>query len=330
MSEGRASALEAASSRAATHSPRKVTIAFAAVYLFWGSTFLAIRYGVQTIPPLLMTGTRHLIAGVVLYAIARLRGAPKPQPKHWLAAASVGALLLLCGNGALSWSEQVLPSSVAALLVATVSLWMIIVEWLRPGGHRPTLRIATGLAFGFLGVVILVSPRTPFFQPSQQAVNPVAAVTLVLGSLMWAIGSILSRHLELPSSPLLATAMIALTGGTLLWMVGLIGGEGADLHLHRVTLRSALALAYLAVFGSIIGLTAYTYILHNAPPSRVSTYAFVNPVVAVFLGWAVAGERITPRMLAAAAVIIASVILVITAPHNAAPEELGAQPVAPD
>jgi len=195
-----------------------------------------------------MTGTRHLIAGVVLYAIARLRGAPKPQPKHWLAAASVGALLLLSAMARFPGAKQVLPSSVAALLVATVSLWMIIVEWLRPGGHRPTLRIATGLAFGFLGVVILVSPRTPFFSTESAAVNPVAAVTLVLGSLMWAIGSILSRHLELPSSPLLATAMIALTGGTLLWMVGLIGGEGADLHLHRVTLRSALALAYLSGF----------------------------------------------------------------------------------
>ncbi len=204
---------------------RKLAIAFGAVYLLWGSTFLAIRYAVHTIPPLLMTGTRHLIAGSVLYTIARLRGAPKPQLKHWGSAACVGALLLLCGNGAVSATERVLPSSVAALLVATVSLWMIIVEWLRPGGHAPTLRVACCLAFGFFGVAILVSPRMPFLHSSHGTVNPVAAVTLVIGSLMWASGSILSRHIELPRSPLLGAAMFALTGGALLWIVGLAAGE---------------------------------------------------------------------------------------------------------
>ncbi|HXN64837.1 MAG TPA: EamA family transporter [Candidatus Acidoferrales bacterium] len=313
---------------AESHTSRKLAIAFGAVYLFWGSTFLAIRYGVQTIPPLLMTGTRHLIAGPVLYAVARLRGAPKPQPKHWLSATCVGALLLLCGNGAVSATERVLPSGVAALLVATVSLWMIIVEWLRPGGHAPTFHVACCLALGFFGVVILVSPRMPFMHAGQATVNPVAAVTLVIGSLMWASGSILSRHIELPRSPLLGTAMFALTGGTLLWVVGLATGEGSDLDLHRITTRSYLAVAYLAVFGSIIGLSAYTYMLKNASASRVSTYAFVNPVIAVLLGWLVAGEKITSRMLVAAAIILVSVVLVIIAPH-AAPEELGSR-VAPD
>ena len=310
-------------------STRKLLLAFAAVYIFWGSTYLAIRYGVETIPPLLMSGTRHFFAGVFLYTLARFRGGKKPTLRQWRSAAFVGALLLLCSNGTLAITERILPSSIAALLVATVSLWMVILEWVRPGGVRPTARIAACLAFGFLGVVFLVSPRVPFLQASQDHVNPWAALALIAASLVWAIGSVSSRHVDLPRSALLSAAMYALTGGAMLWIVGFLTREGSQVHLGEISLRSWLAMAYLAIFGSIIGLTAYAYLLKHASPSRVATYAYVNPLVAVFLGWAVAGEPVTARMLIAGAVIIFSVMLVITAPHSPESEDL-AQPSIPD
>lgn len=310
-------------------SAQKLLVAFLAVYVFWGSTYLAIRYGVETIPPLLMSGTRHFIAGVFLYILARFRGGKKPTLRQWRSAAFVGALLLLCSNGTLAITERILPSSIAALLVATVSLWMVIIEWLRPGGVRPTGRIAACLAFGFLGVVFLVSPRVPFLHSSQEHVNTGAALALIVASLVWAIGSVSSRHVDLPGSALLSAAMYALTGGAMLWFAGLLSHEGSQLHLLEVSARSWFAMAYLAIFGSIVGLTAYAYLLKHAPPARVATYAYVNPLVAVFLGWAVAGEPVTARMLIAGAVIIFSVMLVITAPHSPESEDL-AQPSIPD
>jgi drug/metabolite transporter (DMT)-like permease len=238
----------------------------------------------------------------------------------------VGGLLLLGGNGILAYCERVLPSGVAALLVATVSLWMAIIEWLRPGGIRPTVRVAAGLALGFLGVALLVSPRNPFGHAAGDVIRIGPAIALIFGSMLWASGSMLSRHVSLPRSALLAAAMYALTGGTLLWIVGLGLGEGSALDIHTITLRSWLSILYLAIFGSFLGLSAYAFLLHNVAPSRVATYAYVNPIVAVFLGWAVAGEQITVKMMVAAAVIIMSVVLVITAPRAPVAREVGSQP----
>lgn len=310
----------------AHHSTRTIVVAFATVYFFWGCTFLAIRYGVQTIPPLIMQGSRHLIAGVALYAIARFRGADAPQPRHWLGATLVGGLMLLGGNGILAYSERVLPSSVAALIVGSVSLWMAIIEWLRPGGMRPTARVTVGLVFGFLGVALLVSPSNPFGRAGAEPVRIIPALALVLGSLFWAVGSILSRHVSLPKSALLSAAMYALCGGTLLWIVGIGIGEGAALDIHAITTRSWLSIGYLAIFGSFLGLSAYAFLLHNVPPSRVATYAYVNPIVAVIIGWAFAGETITLQMTIAAIVIIISVILVISAPRAAVAEDIAREP----
>jgi drug/metabolite transporter (DMT)-like permease len=316
-----------AAPRAHVHHPtRTIVLAFATVYFFWGATFLAIRYGVQSIPPLLMQGTRHLVAGVALFSIARARGAEAPTRRQWLGAAMVGGLLLLGGNGILAYAERVLPSGVSALLVATVSLWIAIIEWLRPGGTRPTYRVAAGLALGFLGVAVLVSPGTLFGHSSGEPIRIIPALALILGAMLWATGSMLSRHVSLPRSALLAAAMYALTGGTLLWIVGLGLGEGATLDIHAITLRSWLSILYLAIFGSFLGLSAYAFLLHNVAPSRVATYAYVNPIVAVLLGWAVAGERITPQILIAAAVIIVSVVLVITAPKAPVAADVGSQP----
>ncbi len=288
----------------------KLMTAFAAVYVLWGSTFLAIRFAVATLPPFLMAGTRHLVAGAVLYPLARLRSGERPTKANWSAAAVMGALLLFGGNGGVCWAEQIVPSGVAALLVASVSLWMVMIDWLRPGGVRPTGRVIAGLILGFSGLAFLVGPSR---LAGSGRVDPIGATVLLLASLSWATGSVFSRRLHLPRAPLLGTAMQSLAGGALLIFVGLLSGQGARLDWSGVSLRSVLALGYLIVFGSMLGFSAYTWLLGAAPPSRVSTYAYINPVVAVILGWAFAGERITPRMLAATAVIIAGVVLVITA-----------------
>jgi drug/metabolite transporter (DMT)-like permease len=310
-------------------SGRKTAFAYAMVYMFWGSTFLAVRYAVETTPPLLLVAMRQILAGLVLYPLARLHSNEKTTPRQWLDGAIIGALLIAGGNASISWAEaRRTPSNVAAVLVATVPLWMAILDWLRPKGPRPTLRIAMGLAIGLAGVGLLVSPRDPFLHTAGNAVNPICALVLFGGSLAWAAGSVFSRHLELPKSPLLGAAIIMLTGGLVLCGIALAMGEGSQFHVQSISMRSWLALGYLVVFGSIIGYTAYTHLLVAEPPARVATYAYVNPVIAVILGWAIAGEKLTARMALAAAVILAAVVLVITSPHP--PEEGNGQPVVPD
>jgi len=292
----------------------RLVLAFAAVYILWGSTFLAIRYAVATLPPFLMAGARHLIAGAVLYPLARLRSNERPSRANWLAAAVMGALLLVVGNGGVSWAEQYVPSGVTALLVATVSLWMVIIEWLRPGGARPHGRVIWGLLLGFAGLAFLVSPSK-----LGGRVDTLSAAVLALAALSWAAGSVFSRRLQLPHTPLLGAAMQCLTAGALLILLGLAAGQGAALHWASVSSRSLLALAYLIVFGSLLGFSAYTWLLGVAPPHRIATYAYVNPIVAMLLGWAIAGEKPTLRTLLAAAGILAAVVLVITARHRVGP-----------
>lgn len=300
----------------------KLVAAFAAVYVLWGSTFLAIRFAVATLPPFLMAGTRHLVAGLVLYPLACLRGRERPTRANWMAAALVGALLLAGGNGGVSWAEQSVPSGVAALLVATVSLWMVLIEWLRPGGTRPGGRVILGLVLGFAGLAFLMGPSE---LAGAGRVDPRGATVLVLAALSWATGSVFSRRLALPRTPLLGTAMQCLAGGALLILVGLLTGQGGNLDWAAVSLRSVLALVYLIVFGSLLGFSAYTWLLAHAPPARVATYAYVNPVVAMLLGWAWANEQPTLRTLVAAAVIVGGVVLVITARHEATARAAGAE-----
>jgi drug/metabolite transporter (DMT)-like permease len=295
----------------------KVVAAFAAIYIVWGSTFLAMRFAVATIPPLYMAGTRHLVAGILLYPIIRLRSREKPTGANWLAAFFLGGLLLFIGNGAVAWSEQTVPSGVAALLVATVSLWMVFIEWLRPGGQRPSARVIAGIALGFTGMVFLVGPGNLFGNAAAGSrVNPAGSAILLGGSLCWAFGSVYTRHVRLPRNPLLGAAMQSLAGGVLLCTFGTMTGEARAFHWSQISTGSALAVGYLVVFGSLLGFSAYTWLLRTVPPSRVSTYAFVNPVVAMILGWAFAGERISMRTLTAAAIILAGVVIVITAPHR--------------
>ena len=291
-----------------------VLMAFAAVYVVWGATFLAIRIGIESFPPLILAGLRHITVGLFLYPILRRKTGIRPTAANWRTAVVTGGLLLFVGNGGVSWAEQTVPSGIAALLVATVSLWLVIVDWLRPGGVKPAPRVAMGLLMGFLGLALLVGPA---HLGGSERVDPRGAAVLVVASLAWACGSLYSKHGGMPSSPMLGVAMQSFAGGAILLIAGLFAGEFHALHLGAILLRSWLALAYLIVFGSGIGFSAYIYILHKSTAASVATYAFVNPVVALFLGWLIAGETITLRTVIAAAVILTAVILVITAPHPA-------------
>lgn len=283
--------------------------AFAAVYILWGSTYLAIRFAIETLPPWLMAGARFLVAGGILYAVARARGAARPTLANWGAAVLIGALLLLGGNGAVVWAETRVPSGLTALLVATVPIWMVLLDWLQPSGSRPTKGVIAGLILGFVGLGVLIGPGEIL---GRGQVDLLGAAALTFGSITWAAGSVYSRRVRLPASPLLGTGMEMLGGGALLFILSLASGEAATFAPGAVSAQSVLALLYLIVFGSLIGFTAYIWLLAHASAARASTYAFVNPVVAVILGWAMANEELTPRMIGAAAIIVAAVALITT------------------
>lgn len=284
-----------------------VVAAFAAIYSIWGSTYLAIRVGVETIPPFMLGGVRFLIAGGVLYAWTRSRGAVKPTLVHWRSAAIVGGLLLLGGNGGVCWAEQYVESGVAALLVASVPLWMILLNWLRPGGVRPRRLEILGLLMGFGGVVMLVNPESA---SETGRMHFIGQGVLVLASLFWAIGSLYSRQASLPKSPLLSTAMQMVCGGALLAIVSFATGEWSTLNPQLISRQSVIALVYLIVFGALVGFTAYMWLLRVSTPAKVSTYAYVNPVVAVWLGWAILKESLNGRTFLAMGIIVSAVILI--------------------
>lgn len=275
------------------------------VYLFWGGTYLGIRFAVQTIPPFLMAGTRFLIAGLAVYLYARMRGAARPKPQHWIDAGIVGALLLLGGNGLVSWAEQLVPSSIAALLIATVPLWMILLGLFDKDARRPNAVVCAAVALGFAGILILVLPSSGLGRISLAGV-----AALLAASLFWSLGSMYSRRARLPGSPLLAVGMQMLVGGALMVLASGLGGEWSRFHPAQVSARSLFGMGYLVLFGSIVGYSAYIWLLKNADPTWVSTYAFVNPIVAVFLGWLLAGEQLTARSIWATGIIVLSVVII--------------------
>jgi drug/metabolite transporter (DMT)-like permease len=281
------------------------------VYVLWGGTYLGIRFAVQTLPPFLMAGSRFLVAGATVYLYARLTGAARPRREHWLDAGLVGALLLLGGNGLVSWSEQRVASSVAALLVATVPLWMILMGMLGRDGRRPGPVVLGAILVGFAGIGILVAPSGPV----GGRISPVGVGALLLGAFFWAAGSLYSRRARLPGSPVLAVGMQMLVGGALLLLASGLCGEWARFRPAQVSALSLYGMGYLVLFGSIVAYSAYIWLLKNADPTWVSTYAFVNPIVAVFLGWLLDHEQVTSRSFWATAVIILSVV-VITVHRN--------------
>ena len=275
------------------------------VYLIWGSTYLAIRFAVQTTPPFLMAAVRFIVSGGFLYALRRFRGDPQPKTREWRSAAIIGSFLLLGGNGGVVWAEQFVTSSLAALLVATIPLWMVLIDAFRPTGHRPGLISLAGILIGFGGVVLLIGSAAS----GADTRSLVGAGVLVLASLSWTMGSLYGRNARLPASQLLATGMEMLAGGAALMLAAIVLGEWSSFELVAVSRRSALALVYLTVIGSI-AFVAYVWLLRVAPTPLVATYAYVNPLVAVLLGYFLAQEPMTIRTLLAAALIIGSVVLV--------------------
>jgi drug/metabolite transporter (DMT)-like permease len=303
----------------------RVIAAFAVVYVIWGSTYAAISVAIETMPPMLMAGVRFLIAGGLVSAWMAWRGAPRPTRAQWRAAVVVGALLLAGGNGGVVWAEQFVPTGVAALLVATVAFWMVLLEWLRPGGAAPSRLVVAGLLLGFGGLAVLLSPG----EFGGGRVHLIGAGVLLLAALCWAGGSIYSRSAVMPSSPLQATGMQMLAGGVVLLLVGLATGEFAELRIDTYSVRSLLAFGYLIVFGSLVGFTAYIWLLRVSTPAKVATYAYVNPVVAVLLGWSLLGEAVTGRMGVAMVVILGAVALItVERTPGRAPVRAGEEPLS--
>lgn len=301
-----------------TTAPRwQVLLGFATIYIIWGSTYLGIRFAIETIPPFMMGGTRFLISGLLLYMFARARGAESPTRKHWMVASILGLLLPAIGNGAVVWSEQHVASGLVSLLVATTPVWMVLVEWARPDGKRPTLPVIVGVITGLLGLALLIGPSDIL---GGGEVDILSAVVLTLGSICWAFGSVYARHATVPKSPLLGIGMQMIVGGALLMALSASVGELNTFDVAAVSKHSFIWFVYLLIFGSMIGYTTYVWLLSQAAPAKVSTYAYVNPVVAILLGNLVASEPITKRMLIAAATILGAVAT-ITLVKPAAPRE---------
>ncbi|WP_192821415.1 EamA family transporter [Rufibacter sp. LB8] len=280
-------------------------LAFGAIYIIWGSTYLAIFIAIETLPPFLMAGLRFLLAGVALYAFARLSGTPAPKIIHWKSTALIGALLLLIGNGAVVWAEQRVATGIAALLVTTVPLWVVLLQWWGPAHKKPTLGVVLGLAIGLAGMVVLVSPWE-----ISGGIDLWGGGAIFLAAGAWAMGSLYSASAQLPASPILTTGMQMLCGGALLLLTGTLTGEWQTTNWSEVSERSWWAFGYLVVFGSLVAFTAYSWLTRVAPPAQVSTYAYVNPVIAVLLGWGFAKEEITSQTLIAAALLVTAVALI--------------------
>lgn len=290
--------------------------AFAAVYIIWGSTYLAIRFAIETLPPFMMAGVRFLISGVVLFLWSRSRGGKKASRLEWRNTAIVGACLLVFGNGAVVWAEKLVPSGLTAVLLAVLPFWMVLLDWLRPNGKRPGIGVMIGLAVGLAGIVVLIGPSAlnpASHSASGDGIQLTGVVVIVFGSLSWALGSIFSKHAVMPKSAILATGMEMICGGAMLLVISLIFREPMHFDPAGVSARSIAGFIYLTTMGSLVGFTAFIWLLSHQPPSRVSTYAYVNPVVAVFLGWALAGEALSLRTAIAAAIIIGAVVIITTA-----------------
>ncbi len=287
--------------------PLALVLAFGAIYIIWGSTYLAIRFAVETLPPFSMASVRFLVAGGLLYVWARRRGIPSPTRAEWRSATIVGACLLMGGNGGVVWAEQYIASGTAALLVATVPFWMVFLEWWSGQAQRPRLPVLLGLGVGLFGVWLLVADVS-----AQQTdlSSQLGIGALLFAAFSWSAGSIFSRRGGLPGSPWMATAAQMIAGGFGLGLLGALSGEAAGWSLGAVSLRSALSLVYLILAGAIVAYSAYVWLLRVASPAAVSTYAYVNPVVAVALGWMFASEQVTRRTAIASAVILGAVIVV--------------------
>lgn len=298
-------------------------IAFFLIYFIWGSTYLAIRYAILGIPPFLMAGLRFMIAGLLMLLFLRLRGVALPPFSQYWRLAVVGIFLFVGGNGLVVWAEQYIDSGLAALLVSMLPLWLIVLDWLWADGPPPTLRALIGIGLGLFGTVVLVKPQwlMPALAPnpdsleaSDTTASTLASAVTILASALWAIGSIYLKKIERPRSVFMSAGCQMTGGGAVLLLLSLCLGEWQQFEPQTVTLVSLAGFAWLLGLGSIVAISAYVWLLQNASASAVSTYAFVNPVVALFLGWLIADEPMTAAILAGAGIILAGVVLVILVP----------------
>lgn len=291
--------------------PGLIVAAFLAVYVIWGSTYLAIKVSLESLPPFLTAAARFMLAGAILFGVALARGDAAPGRAQWRSALLVGGLLLLGGNGGVMWAQQRVPSGLASVLIAMVPIFVVLLEalWSTKQADRPTLGMGVGALIGFAGVALLVGGG----RASPGAVDLLGAVALLCSAFSWALGSVTSRKVALPASPILSTACQMLAGGALLAALGVAQGEARTIDLGAVTLRSWLAVGYLTLFGSIVAFSAYVWLLKNVAPTRVATYAYVNPVVALLLGHFVADEALAPRTLVAAGLTLVGVCVIVTA-----------------
>jgi drug/metabolite transporter (DMT)-like permease len=290
------------------HAPLGLVIAaFAIVYIIWGSTYLGIRYAVESIPPFLMAGSRHLAAGLLLFAFAIARGAKLPSLLEWRDAALAGTLMLVIGNGGVTWAEQMIPSGIAALLVALTPVWMVLVDWARPGGVRPRALVGIGLAVGLAGVVLLARKQ----MNGHSSAYGWGVAALLAASICWALGSVFNRTARKPESSFLGVALQMITGGVILFGIAALQGEPRQFSFAQVTALSFWSWLYLTIAGSLVAYTAYVWLLHASTPARVATYAYVNPLIAVLLGCTIGREVFSPEIYLAGGLIIVAVVLVL-------------------
>jgi len=286
----------------------KLWTALIALYIVWGSTYLAIRFAVETMPPFLHASLRFLVSGLILYFWRRSAGDEKPTASNWKSTAIVGTLLLLGGNGLVALAEKNVPSGIAALMISTSPFWLVLFEAMRTKGSRPTWQSILGLVIGFGGVFLLIGPSE--ITGAHQKFDTFGTILLLIAPVLWSVGSIYAKGADMPKSTLMSTGMQMLTGAVSLFIVSVVTGELNGFSFGDVSMRSWWGLIYLITFGSLVGFVSYGWLLHNAPVSLMSTYAYVNPVVAVFLGWLLAGEVLNTRILIASAIIIGSVIYI--------------------
>jgi drug/metabolite transporter (DMT)-like permease len=301
----------------AAPSKTALILAFAAIYLIWGSTYLGIRVAVETMPPFLMAGMRFAVAGFLIFAFLRLRGAAWPKLGQWRDQVIIGIFLLLGGNAVVSWAEQKTPSGITSLILGASPMIMVILDWIRPRGRRPTMALVTGVAVGIAGIALLLGPDAI---PAGYRPPPLYLFALFVSSTSWWIGSLYSKHVPSGLPLLMASAMQMLSGSACMLLTGFILGEGRGFHFAEVSSRSWMAFTYLVIMGSIVAFPVYVWLLEHSTPAKVSTYAYVNPVVAIFLGWAVLGEPLNARIMLASAIIIGAVAI-ITIGRTKSPEK---------
>lgn len=290
-------------------------LAFAAIYLIWGSTYLGIRIAIETMPPFLMAAARFLIAGSILFALLKLRGASWPTAHQWTSNVIIGTFLLLGGNGLVVWAELTIPSGLTALLIGVGPLFIVLTEWAWPGGIRPTAITMVALLLGFAGVTWLAAP---WKTSTGGGLNPAGLLAIFGACVSWAFGSIYSRHAKHGAEPFLAAALQMLGGGVALAIAALLHGDFRALDIAAIPPRGWITFAYLTAIGSLVAFSTFVWLMKHSTPARVATYAYVNPVVAVFLGWLILDEPITSRTLVASAIIIAAVAIITTEKSRAA------------